>query len=153
MTAMATRDLRIQPMNPAAIARVCALQAVLLQCPQIDLATHHVLHAGMYARTIRMPADTTLVGALIKIPTLVIVNGHATVTVGDETVALCGFHVLPASAGRKQAWVAHADTDITMIFPSTAQTVEQAEAQFTDDTDLLLSRKQGERDTFTFTGE
>ena len=41
---------------------------------------------------------------------------------------LCGYHVIPASAGRKQVFVAHADTDLTMLFPSHAATVEDAEA-------------------------
>lgn len=153
MSALATRDICIPPMSPAAIERVTALQEVLLQCPQSDLVTHHVIHAGLYARTIRMPAGTVMVGALIKIPTLVIVNGHATVTVGDETVELCGYQVIPASAGRKQAWAAHADTDITLLFPSDARTVEQAEVQFTDDADLLMSRTQGGQDTTLITGE
>lgn len=151
MNQLATRD-RIPPMSSAAIARVTALQQVVSQAPQTDLVTHHVIHGGLYARTITMPAGCVLTGALIKIPTLVIINGHVTVTVGDEAIELCGYHVLPASAGRKQAYLSHADTDITMIFPTDARTVFDAEACFTDEVDLLMSRR-AEHDTVTITGD
>lgn len=144
---------RIAATDPTSLAQVHALQAALLELPQTFMRTDHIIHGGLYVRTITVPAGVAMVGALIKIPTLVIVQGHVTVTVGEDSVELSGYHLLPASAGRKQAWFAHADTTITMVFPTTARTVEEAEAQFTDETDLLMSRAGGEQDTFTFTGE
>jgi hypothetical protein len=143
---------RIASMAPAAIDLVRRLESANMELPQVDVRTSHVIHAGMYARTIHIPAGAALTGALIKIPTVLILNGHATVFVGDGSFELCGYHVLPASAGRKQAFVAHADTDLTMIFPSNAKTVEEAEAQFTDETHLLLSRHSAEHDAI-ITGE
>ena len=137
-------DIALGPALPAmsddALAKVRTLETALLAAPQTDLSTDHLLHAGMYARTICIPAGTALTGALIKRATVLIVNGHATVYTGDGTLELAGHHVLPASAGRKQAFIAHADTWLTMIFPTQAVTVEEAEAEFTDEADRLLSR-------------
>ena len=145
-------DIRIAPTSKAAIDSARAVAEFTSELPQINLVTHHVLHAGMYARTIRMPADTVITGALIKIPTVLILSGDATV-ISDETIRLSGYGVIPASAHRKQVFIAHADTDLTMIFPTNAKTVEEAEAEFTDEVDLLISRARGERDVIIITGE
>ncbi len=142
----------IPPMSAAAIESVRALEAAALQRPQVEIPTQHALHAGMYARTIRIPAGVLLTGALIKVPTLLMLSGDATVFVGDGAVRLTGYHVLPASAGRKQAFIAHADTDLTMVFPTHARTVEEAEAEFTDEADRLLSRRQQDASVLTITG-
>jgi hypothetical protein len=131
--------LEITPMSAAALAKVTALQNIVAQAPQIDMPTQHVFHAGMYARTICLPAGCVLTGALIKIATLLIVSGDATVFTGADPVRLTGLHVVPASAGRKQAFIAHSDTHITMIFTTQAATVDAAEREFTDESDLLMS--------------
>ena len=140
------------PAMPArAVEDVRAFERFSLEhVPQVDITTHHVLHGGMYARTIRMPAGLVLTGVLVKIPTLLILHGDASAFVGDGWQRFSGHCVLPGSAGRKQAFVAHADTDMTMVFPTTARTVEEAEAEFTDEAALLMSR-HGEN-TITITG-
>lgn len=129
-------------MSEDAISKVRALEAALLTQPQAYVETLHVLHAGMYARTVALPAGMVVTGALIKVATLLIVVGEVTVFIGNETRELSGVNVLPASAGRKQAFVAHSDAWLTMIFPTDAATVEAAEEQFTDEADSLLSRKR-----------
>jgi hypothetical protein len=95
----------------------------------------------MYARSITIPAGVLLTGALIKRATLIIFNGDATVATGEESIRLTGYHVLPASAHRKQAFLAHADTQMTMLFPTQAKDVHAAEQEFTDEADQLFSRK------------
>jgi hypothetical protein len=64
-----------------------------------------------------------------------------------------GYAVLPASAGRKQAFVAQADTRLTMVFPTSAKTVEQAEREFTDEIYLLGSRHGAAANHVVITGE
>jgi hemolysin-activating ACP:hemolysin acyltransferase len=54
-------------------------------------------------------------------------------------VRLKGHNVLPASANRRQVYVAIQDTTVTMSFRTWAQTVEDAEREFTDEYDRLLS--------------
>ena len=65
---------------------------------------------------------------------------------------ITGTAVIPASAGRKQAFVAHQDTSISMVFPTKSTSVEQAEAEFTDDADLLFSRRDADLNTEIITG-
>lgn len=134
------------------VGKVGRLEAHLRSLEQVPITTTHHFHAGLYARTIRIPKGVVITGALIRIPTLLIVSGHVTAFIGGDTIELCGYHVLPASAGRKQVFLAHADTDLTMLFPSSAETVEEAEAEFTDETELLMSRQQPENPTI-ITGE
>lgn len=133
------------------LKKLLAVQQVMLSEKQVDIPTHHVLHAGMYARTITMPPGVVLMGALVKIPTIVTVVGSAKVFVG-EWVDVRGYQVLPARAGRKQIFVSMSALIVTMTFPTSAQTVEEAEREFTDDAEMLLSRKQ-DLNTVVITGE
>lgn len=139
-------------MSADAVERVRRLENHMRHLPQVNIHTDHLFHAGVYARTIRIPAGVALTGALISCATVLIFSGHATVFIGGETVQLQGYHVIPASAGRKQAFVAHEATDLTMLFASAARSVAQAEAEFTDEAHLLLSR-QRDAETITITGE
>lgn len=153
MTNLTVQGTRIAPMSQSSIDRARTLERELMALPQEELTTHHLIHAGMYARTIMIPAGMVLTGALIKIATTLIVVGEVKMYVNDGVVELSGYNVLPASAQRKQAFVTVSDTYLTMIFPSAAMTVEQAEAEFTDETEILVSRRDGTRDTITITGE
>jgi hypothetical protein len=135
-------ERRIAAMRPEAIDLVRRLEGEASTLPQVRIETTHTFHAGLYARTVRIPAGSMITGTLIKIPTLLIFQGDALVYLGDGHVRLKGYHVLEASAGRKQVFVAHADTWLTMVFATTATTVEDAETEFTDEAHLLLSRRQ-----------
>jgi hypothetical protein len=136
----ATRAPSLPAMSGAAVDKIRALEQINLQQEQTPIVTHHLIHAGMYHRTIKIDAGVVLTGALIKRATTVTVSGDALVSTGDYAVRLVGYHVLPASAHRKQAFLANTETHITMCFPTKAKTVEEAEAEFTDEADLLFSR-------------
>lgn len=137
---------------PEVLSKLAVVQDALLRCEQTAIRTEHILHGGMYARTIRLEPGTIISGALIKVPTTLIVQGHCEVLVNDGWATLIGYHVFPASAGRKQIFVARSKTMITMLFATQAQTVEEAEREFTDEAELLMSRKS-ENDVVTITGE
>jgi len=128
-------------------------EARLRQLPQVPTRTAHLFHGGIYSRTIRIPAGAILTGALIKIATTLSISGDVTIFTGGDDIHLQGYHLIPASAGRKQAFRAHADTYLTMSFKTDALTVEQAESEFTDEGHLLLSRAQTEDDIVVVTGE
>lgn len=145
---------RIAAMSPAAIDQVRRLESAARDLPQVALETHHVLHAGLYARTVRVPAGVVITGALVRIATLLVVDGDVLVHVDDGApIRLQGHHVLPAAAGRKQAFLAQADTHITMIFASGAASIADAEAEFTDEADILASRRDAESNRIIITGE
>lgn len=137
---LVTNHLGLPSMSSQDLQRVKDLEKIVLLAPQSQTTTFHIIHGGMYARTLKIPSGMVLTGALIKIATILIVNGDATVYIGNGTMRLTGYHVLPASAKRKQAFVAHEDTYLTMIFPTTAKDTLEAEAAFTDEADKLFSR-------------
>lgn len=153
MDDLAVQSLGLPAMSAAAVNKVLALQCSEAELPQVALETQHILHAGLYARTIRLPEGTAITAALTKIPMLVIVEGDAIVWLGAESCRLLGYNLLPASAGRKQVFFALTGTMITMVFPTEAQTVEEAEAEFTDEADLLASRRPGTPNEIIITGE
>jgi hypothetical protein len=131
-------------MTAEAVGMAREAESRMLAMPQVNLPISHALHAGMYHRTVTIPAGVAVAGALIKIPTLLIVDGRCTVFIGGGDVTLEGHHVLECQPNRKQVFLAHADTHLTMIFPTQATTVEEAENEFTDEAAMLQSR-QGER--------
>ena len=153
MTDLISLQNRIMPMTPNALDRVYKLQNVLTKMPQTEIDTQHIIHGGMYARTVFLPAHTVITGALIKTATLLIVCGHALVYIDDKPHELTGYQIFAASAKRKQAFVALRDTYLTMIFPTSATTVEQAENEFTDEAAMLLSRQQPDHNHTIITGE
>ena len=140
-------------MSEHSISKVRQIEALNAQVPQIDIGTSHVIHGGMYSRTIMIPAGVLLTGALIKIATLLIVQGDVLVYIGDKTIELSGYNVLPASANRKQAFVTKTDTYLTMIFPTDARNIKDVEMEFTDESDVLISRKDSSNNEINITGE
>ena len=152
MNDLTLRDGCIAPMTEDEIEQARKLDDLFRRLPQIDIKTDHVLHAGLYARTVMVPEGTLLTGALIKIATLLIISGDVTISLGDRAERLTGYHVLAGAAGRKQGFVAHQDTQLTMVFVTDAETIEQAEQEFTDETDLLLSRRHGAINRVLITG-
>lgn len=142
----------LSPTEPGVIERLLKVQDKILQLEQVPIRTEHVIHAGMYSRTVTMPPSTVLVGALIKRPTIVITVGSGRVLIGKDWAEIGGYQVLPASANRKQIFVSDGPLIITMIFPTLVKTVEDAEREFTDDHELLLSRRQ-DLNSVTITGE
>lgn len=139
----------IRAMSTVAVAKVRRLEQVIRQYPQARIVTHHLIHAGMYHRTIKIPAGMYMTGALIKIPTTLTVSGDVTLTVGEDVARLTGYHVIPAAAHRKTAFFARADTWLTMSFATSAKDVTSAEREFTDEP--LLSHEN--ENVVNITGE
>ena len=153
MSSLTVTKNRLLPVKENAVSKVRDLEAQVLKLPQIQIATEHTLHAGMYARTIMLPAGAVLTSALIKIATILIASGHFYGYVGEKPLEMKGYHVLAASAYRIGAWVAIEDTYFTMVFKTDAITIAEAEEQFTDDAHKLMSRGSNAVNTITITGE
>ena len=132
----------IVPMTNEAIEKVRIFEAMLATLPQVNIETDHVFHAGVYSRTVMIPAGIAITGVVIKIPTLLIVSGNAIVYIGGESKELIGYHIIKGGANRKQAFFAREDTMLTMIFASNAETIEDAENEFTDEAEMLITRKE-----------
>jgi len=144
---------RLAPSTPAAIDKVERLTAGLRKLPQVPFVTEHMLHAGMYTRTVRLPAGTVCAAVLIKVPTVLIVVGKAEVWSNEELLLVEGYSVLPGSAGRKIAFVTYSEVAMSMMFPSTATTVDEAQKQFTDEHELLVPLDRVDEHIALITGE
>ena len=144
----------VPAMNQDSIDKVRALESFSsANLIQIPMDTFHIIHGGMYARTIMVPAGIMVTGVLIRVATILIVQGHTIVYVGDGSVEYNGYHVLPASAGRKTAVFAKSDTYYTFIYPTSKKNIHDAEEEFTDEADLLFSRKNPASNHIIITGE
>lgn len=121
--------------------------------PQLQPRTDHVIHGGMYIRTLHLPANVDMMGSLILKATVLIVCGSCSMLAGDERVELNGYNVLLGCAGRKQLFTTRSPVVMTMIFPTSARTVKEAENEVFGEADLLQSRQDASGDTVIITGE
>jgi hypothetical protein len=128
-------------MSQKAVEDVRRFENASLALPQVEIPTDHVFHAGMYARTIMIPAGVVLTGAQIKIPTILIISGSVLIYGENGAESCTGYHVALGGTGRKQTFLALQDTYLTMLFPTDATTVDEAERQFTDEYKKLFARK------------
>jgi hypothetical protein len=145
---------RIATMGDSAIGKVRELETKARELPQLAFVTEHLIHAGMYTRTVHLPAGAFITSALIKIATVLIVSGEIMVYVGeDEPLHLYGYNVLPGSAGRKIACLAITDIHMSMMFPTTATDAAECEAQFTDEVSLLPPLSDARSHKIVTTGE
>jgi hypothetical protein len=140
-------------MSAHAIEKVRAVQSAMMTLDQVTMPVHHTLHGGVYSRSLRIPAGVMITGALIRVPTTLVISGKVTVWANDQTMEIDGYTVLAGSAGRKQVFVAHEDTDMTMVFSTSAKTVDEAEREFTEEWSMLASRSHPHLNTELVTGE
>lgn len=146
----ASRSLETRPgfgipaMSKSAVHAVRCLEDFSLNnWAQIDVPVQHVLHAGLYSRSISLGPGTVLTGVFIQIPTLLIIRGDVLIYVGDDApMPVGGYNILKAAAGRKQAFWAVSYVDMTMLFGTNASTMEEAENEFTDEPHLLQTRRK-----------
>ena len=144
----------ITAMSDDALAKVYRLEEAMRESgDHLNLVTTHLLHAGLYHRTLFIPSGVLVAGTLVQIDTTVIVYGNITVYVEGEPLLLTGYNVLPTYAGRKQAAYAHSDTYFTMSFATKAKTVEEAEEEFTSEFADLWSRRADALNVTMITGD
>jgi hypothetical protein len=140
---LALADKTLPPACPEVLEKIALVEARIRPTEgTLKVEMEHCFFAGMYARTCRLAANQVISSVFIKIPTIVVVHGDCIVLAGETWHEMNGYYVLPANPGRKQIYVTRGETQITMVFPSNAQTVEEAEAEFTDQAESLLSRRR-----------
>lgn len=142
MNELTTSKLSFPAMCESDIAKVRRAMHLSAQQKQIELKIEQFIHNGLYVRTALLTKGMYLTGALIKIPTTLIICGDTTAFIGDRLVRLKGYNTITAEAGRQQVFYGHEDTYITMMFPTNASTCEEAEEEFTDDYALLTTRRK-----------
>ena len=134
----------IHSMSEEDIRRVEKLEQFSFDGPQLEIETTHTLHGGLYARTVFLPKCTLITGALIKIETALILAGYLCFYKSDTPSYYRGYHVLPAGKNRKSAVIALEDSHMTMLFPTSASSVTEAEQEFTDEHEALMTNRHPE---------
>ena len=153
MSALTAPVYALTPPSPALLDQISQASDVIRQFPQVEVVTEHLLHGGMYARTIRREPGIVAVGSIILRATVLIVNGSCSMMVEDRRIDLTGYNVLPGLPGRKSFSLTHGPVEMTMIFPTAATTVEEAENEIFGEADQLISRKDGSKDQIKITGQ
>ena len=115
-----------------------------LQLPQTKLETVHVVHGGVCARTILIPAGTVLTGAELDVDTVCVIVGDITVTTDDGVKRFSGHNILPAIKGNKRIGITHEDTYWTMVFKTDCDSIEEIEEQMTREHNRLQTRKMAQ---------
>ena len=142
------------PPSPDLLAKLDQAQKIILQCPQGEVVTEHLIHGGMYARTIRRGPGMLSIGSRMLRSTILIIHGNCSFVGGNgERVDLTGYNVIPGCAGRKQLSLTHGPVEMTMLFPTSAVTVEEAENEICAEADQLMSRKDNSKDKIMITGQ
>ena len=121
--------------------RIIDFESEALKFPQIEIETTSLIHSGMYARTIMIPAGVAVIGAAMSNDSVCISSGDITVTTDDRSVRLTGYHVIRALSGKKRVGLAHQDTYWTSVFKSNASTVDEAEIEMTVEHEKLQTRR------------
>ena len=153
MSALTAPACVLTPPSLALLDQISQASDVIRQFPQVEVVTEHLLHGGMYARTIRREPGIVAVGSIILRATVLIVNGSCSMMVEDRRIDLTGYNVLPGLPGRKSFSLTHGPVEMTMIFPTAATTVEEAENEIFGEADQLMSRKDGSKDQIKITGQ
>lgn len=119
-----------------------ALKEELVANPdaEVEIPCEQHLHAGFYSRTIFIPKDTVAVGVTILKDTQLVISGHVLMNDGTHVVEIEGYRVLECKAGRAQIARTLKDTYMTMSFATDAKTIREAEDEFTDEPEQLLTR-------------
>lgn len=102
--------MTLLPLTPEQNNILCEMAKYAIEhCDEVDIPIEQFIHEGVYYRTCKVPKDVAIIGALIKIPTTVIVSGDCYVTLGNTVGRLEGYSVIKAEAGRRQAFRAVKD--------------------------------------------
>jgi len=156
VSALTLSDAPVALTSPSSVVldKIAQASDIIRQFPQVEVVTEHLIHGGMYARTIRREPGIVAVGSVILRATILIVNGPCSMIGGDgKRIDLTGYNVLPGLPGRKSFSLTHGPVEMTMIFPTSAKTIEEAENEIFAEAEELISRKDGSQDTVTITGQ
>lgn len=87
------------------------MQEQMLEMPQVEMPVDTMFVNGMNTRTLLIPEDTLLVGAVhLEDYVDIMIYGDITVATPDGLKRLSGFNIMQGKKGRKRAGYAHKDT-------------------------------------------
>lgn len=125
---------------PGDVAESYRVAKEIAKLPQLRIPIVHSLHGGVYTRTAKIPAGATVVSVMIDTETTVLAHGDWQVWQDGQWITFEGFQVIPGAVGRRQIARALTDCVITMLFPSNAMTVDEAEQEMSHEFAMLQSQ-------------
>jgi hypothetical protein len=144
---------RLPAINPTGMAKIQDMTTIIRKAGSEKFKTKHLVHGGVYTRTVIVPTHTLFTGVLLKVPTTLIVVGKISIYVGEKTILLRGYNVLPGSADRQCAFYTHSTVGMSMSLATTATSVEEIQKEFTDETHLLVPLENTDEHEIVVTGE
>jgi hypothetical protein len=99
---------------PASHLPIYRLEAELLKLPQVEMPVEHAFCAGLYARTMHIPAGTALTGAIHRQESFFLVRKGSLIVSTDSGPRTLGPGDMSVSSiGTKRAGVALTDVEVT----------------------------------------
>lgn len=107
------------------------LERELAKAPQLEIPIHHHFSYGVYAREMRVPAFTVIVGKIHKFQNLNIMSaGEATVLTENGVQRLRAPYTMVAAPGTKRVFYTHTPVVWTVIHGTHLTEVEKIEEVF-----------------------
>lgn len=114
--------------------KIKTLQATMLQMPQVELPTFHFFADGMYARVVKRPAGTLIVGKVHKKEHFYIVTkGKVQVASNDASVTYEAGDVIISKPGTKRAVLALEDSICMTVHRCDESSLESIEAELVEE--------------------
>ena len=135
------------------IAKVSTLRELMRAQAQTHFITQHLVHGGMYVRTVLVPDGQLVAGVRMLVPTVTIVDGHVTIYRENGNMQLTGHHVIPGSAGRMIAFMTHSEVAMDMFYPTKLTDVHEIQKEFTDEHAMLVPLHNLSEHRIIVTGE
>lgn len=120
---------KMRAVSPGWQKRVNDFADLFSKVGEIPLPVEHHLHGGVYSRTLCQKAGVICATALVRVPTQLIVSGHARIYCENNVIEVEGYRVLEGLPGRQMIVYTLEDTWATCVFATQAKTVAEAEAE------------------------
>ena len=124
--------------------RVELLEAMMLQCEQVDMPLEHLFAHGVYMRKGTIPKGSCLIGHLHKTDHLnMLFSGRISVWMNGKATEIIGPCVFKAEAGVRKIIYAHEDAVLANIHGTHCTDLEEIENELIIKSETSLLFQQG----------
>jgi mannose-6-phosphate isomerase-like protein (cupin superfamily) len=126
-------------MNEVSTGKIWRLQRVISQMPQLELPTEHYFADGMYARVLKRPAGTLIVGKVHKREHFYIVTkGRVEVASDEGTKTYEAGDVIVSKPGTKRAVLALEDSICMTVHRTRKRNLDRIEKELVEEDKTAL---------------
>jgi hypothetical protein len=125
--------------NAPTLQEIQTLQHEVSKLPQLELATEHYCHGGMYCRKVFMPAGTVVVGKVHKTNHFFLcAKGEIIVTTDKGVITLTAGDVIESKPKTKRAIYAQTDSIIINFHKTSKTNLDKIEKELVEHDDLSM---------------